>query len=522
MKLGKKNFWYSIILAIFILIVVVSYLAILLPNLYVEHSITSTTEELEKFHLGMVENKDSISELTKIGSRFYLEMDMNFDKVEIFSSTLKGSLDISKSVVKDNLNNIRQILENPEKDSEGFTISSGRFNELSNNFEDIVRYFRDNFYIRGVDTDLKFNEKLNFDEDNSYYDFKKVNENTYSVKLGYRDKNVAEYISYIALTNEEDGYKITFGSFIAPRIEDLLPVVLSSLPMIVLVLMLLVLVISNFYSKKLVEPIVKIQRFTDNYNTKTKAEYGSIKFKGDDELSRLGRNVIKMDKALRKNIEKLKIESERKDVFTRSATHQLKTPLAASLLLCDGMINNMGKYQDREKYLPVLKNELLEMNKMVQELLSIRQKSIELNLEIGNLRQIILKEIEKYKIKSDEKNLTVSLKGDANWKIDGDVFMQIIDNILENCVNYTKDGGIINIEIFEDRIEFYNEESQIPSELENSICDPFVSSANTKSKGLGLYISQYYSNLLGLDIEVKNHRHGVLTILRRIENDNNQ
>ncbi|WP_300410144.1 HAMP domain-containing sensor histidine kinase [Lagierella sp.] len=519
MKLGKKNFWYSIALAAFILVFVVSYLAILLPNLYVDHSVSSTTEELEKSHFEILKNKKNIRKLNKVGNHFYLEMDREFNKIDIFSYTLTGSLDISKTSVKDNLTNVREILEKPADGKEGFSVSSDKFNEMAMNFEEIVNYFKDNFNIKGVGTDLNFIESFDFDKDNAYYDFKKLGDNTFSVKLGYRDSNVAEYITYIALTNESDGYKITFGSFIAPRIEDVLPVVLSSLPMIILVLMLLVLVISNLYSKKLVKPIIEIQRFTENAKSNNPVDYESIRFKGKDELSILGRNIIQMDKSLRNNLEKLKVESERKDVFTRSATHQLKTPLAASLLLCDGMINNMGKYQDRDKYLPILKGELLEMNKMVQELLSVRERTLEISPINYDVKDVISNEIEKYRLKSSDKNLKVSLVGKEKWFIDVDIFTQIIDNILENCVSYTKEDGFIKIEIFKDKIEFYNEESQIPHELENSILDPFVSSTESKSKGLGLYISKYYSDLLGLKLSVKNHNNGVLTTLRRTRDD---
>ena len=48
MKLGKKNLIYSTLLAVTILIIIVSYLAFLLPNLYVDQNIESINEEIKK------------------------------------------------------------------------------------------------------------------------------------------------------------------------------------------------------------------------------------------------------------------------------------------------------------------------------------------------------------------------------------------------------------------------------------------------------------------------------------------
>ena len=458
----------------------------------------------------MVSGAKDLRKISKLGNQIFIEVDKGFNEIKLNSIGLKGKVDISGSEIQQSLKKIEKISLKTGKNRK---MDDRDVDEIEREVGKIGNYIQDNFKIEGINTDLKFSEAFKRSDENSYTDFKKLNKNTVMLSLGYREENVAEYINCILITNEDGFYKVSLDSFIAPRIEDLLPVVLSSIPMIILVLMLLVIVVSSLYSRSIVEPIIKIQMFSEVSKNST-PNYNSINFDGEDEIATLSRNIVDMDKALRKNIEKLRVEGERKEIFTKSLTHELKTPIAASILLCDGMINNLGKYEDRDKYLKVLKSELLEMSSMVSEILLTTKEMEELSFGDISLRDAFEKEISKYKLKSDDKNLKVNLMGDGVLNTDLEIFSRVIDNILENAINYTNEKGFIDIELGEE-ISIYNEEATIPREIEKSIMEPFVSSSQSKSKGLGLYIAKYYSNLIGLEIEVKNKNKGVLTVLRR-------
>lgn len=514
MKLGKKNLIYSIFLAVTILIIIVSYLAFLLPNLYVNQNIESINEEIKKSHFEMVDGAKDLRKISKLGNQVFIEVDSDFNEIKLNSIGLRGVVNISGSEIQQSLKRIEEISLKTGKNQK---MDDKDADEIERKASKIGNYIQDNFKIDGIKSDLKFSEAFKRPDKNSYTDFKKLNKNTVMLSLGYREENVAEYINCILITNEEGFYKVSLDSFIAPRIEDLLPVVLSSIPMIVLVLILLVIVVSSLYSRRIVGPIVKIQRFSEVSKNST-PNYNSINFDGEDEIATLSKNIVEMDKSLRKNIEKLRVEGERKEVFTRSATHELKTPIAASILLCDGMINNLGKYEDRDKYLRVLKSELLEMSSMVSEILLTTNGVGELSFRDINLRDTFEKEIQKYKLKSNGKNLKINLNGDGVLNTDSEIFSKVVDNILENAINYTSENGFIDIELGE-VLSIYNEEATIPADIEKSIMEPFVSSTENKSKGLGLYIAKYYSNLIGLEIEVKNKNNGVLTVLRRGRDD---
>lgn len=81
-------------------------------------------------------------------------------------------------------------------------------------------------------------------------------------------------------------------------------------------------------------------------------------YKAGDELIQLENQIYKMYGQLRQAIRKLDDEviytkklEEDKQLFMRGATHELKTPIMAMNSMIEGMINNIGNYQDHEQYL---------------------------------------------------------------------------------------------------------------------------------------------------------------------------
>ena len=101
-----------------------------------------------------------------------------------------------------------------------------------------------------------------------------------------------------------------------------------------------------------------------------------------DEIGILGRNLHELYGKLRENYEELEHknrlleeENERQEVFLRASSHQLKTPIAAALLLVEGMMNEVGKYKDTKTYLPEVKKQLLSMRKIVEDILYLNYRA---------------------------------------------------------------------------------------------------------------------------------------------------
>jgi two-component system, OmpR family, phosphate regulon sensor histidine kinase PhoR len=146
--------------------------------------------------------------------------------------------------------------------------------------------------------------------------------------------------------------------------------------------------------------------------------------------------------------------SEIKSDFINNMTHELKTPLATISLAIDALTN--GKViHDTEKiryYSAMIKDENKRMNKQVEKILQsarIERQDIKLNLQDINAHDVIRKVADNLSLQIDEKQGSLGLKLDAKrYMIPADDvhFSNIIFNLLDNAIKYSKEKPAIQIE----------------------------------------------------------------------------
>lgn len=198
----------------------------------------------------------------------------------------------------------------------------------------------------------------------------------------------------------------------------------------------------------------------------------------------------------------------------RSSSHQLKTPIAAALLLVEGMINRIGKYQDVDAYLPEVKKQLLSMRKIVQDILYLSRCEESITLETVDLNVIIDRQLAYYQITLSEGNYTLVTDYSENSCVttDANLLLKIFDNLITNAIAHSNEGAMITISTKPNQLEIYNSKAHIDATLMPNIFEPFVSE-NGKGHGLGLYIVSYYANILGVKVTISNVEDGVLAKL---------
>lgn len=219
-----------------------------------------------------------------------------------------------------------------------------------------------------------------------------------------------------------------------------------------------------------------------------------------------------------------KEERERKQ-FVSNVSHELRTPLTSVHSYVEALSD--GPWKDKDiapQFLTVIQNETNRMIRMINDLLSLSRMdsgTTKLNLEYVNIKELFNYILNRFDmiIKKDEndqnsKKYTIEryfTDKDLWVEIDTDKFTQVIDNIMNNAIKYSPDGGVITTRLLETHnhviLSISDQGLGIPRKDLGRIFDRFFRVDKARSRkqggtGLGLAISKEVINLLGGQIWV--------------------
>lgn len=152
--------------------------------------------------------------------------------------------------------------------------------------------------------------------------------------------------------------------------------------------------------------------------------------------------------------EQERIEEERKQ-FVSNVSHELRTPLTSMRSYIEALAD--GAWQDPDlapRFLEVTQNETDRMIRMIQDLLHLSRidsgKST-LNLEIVDLTEMLEHVLNRFDMlihsaEYEGKNYQISkgiLDESIFVEVDPDRMIQVMDNIMNNAIKYSPDGGTI-------------------------------------------------------------------------------
>ena len=183
---------------------------------------------------------------------------------------------------------------------------------------------------------------------------------------------------------------------------------------------------------------------------------------GSDLLLRASFSLIQRDSGFISGIvcvlhdvtEQERIEQERKD-FVSNVSHELRTPLTSMRSYLEAL--NDGAWKDPDiapKFLEVTQNETDRMIRMIQDLLHLSRIDVgksNFDVEIVNLNELLEHVLSRFDMmvnSSDYAGKHYVIKRDIEkepvWAdIDTDPMIQVLDNIMNNAVKYSPDGGTI-------------------------------------------------------------------------------
>lgn len=270
---------------------------------------------------------------------------------------------------------------------------------------------------------------------------------------------------------------------------------LSFLPYTIIVSFIFSMIISYFYTKLIVSPIVNITKVTNQMMNLDKDallkvtsydEIGSLKNQINTLYTRLLGMIDDLDQKNKEiiNLEKRKVE------FLRSTSHELKTPLASLRILLENMKYGVGKYKDRDKYLGVSLEKIDKLTSMIVDILTISSfQELEDDKEHINLNQEVQRILEDYALLAQHKHIEIH-----NFLTTEDVYMskraldKILTNLISNAIKYSYEDGEITIGTKNNYFFIENTCDPLDEQAIASSFDLFFGSEDNSSNGLGLFV----------------------------------
>lgn len=524
MGLSKKTFLYSIMIAVLMVAFVIGYFVLMLPSLYVDYVMKSNLQNVVEIQKAYMESRTYDDIVVKNPSAaFSLEIPDEGSEIYVAGKFFKLTVEIRD----EELQNLLNVIRNGISSGEGIGDLAKSFWETDgNDSNDLWKELKEKFGEEKLFTENDpISVKMDLKEDQGVYreEYGKLHviSNDFFVYEAGVLAGDYSYTTYTAMTHTKGAYVITILPTMTPGMDEITPVVMGSLPMIIVVVFLLILISSRFFSGKIVNPIIRLAGYAESAKLAEHFEIEAFEAESEDEIGALGRAIQELYEKLRDNYLKLEeknraLEEEnvRKEVFLRASSHQLKTPISAALLLVEGMMNEVGKYKDTKKYLPQVKSQLLSMKKIVEDILELNYRAEHPEKEEVAVELLAQELLSAYAVQIEDKGLKVSVSGSAVLLTDREMLKKIMDNLISNAVGYTPKGERIKIEIRKEEFCIKNYGITIEEKLLPNVFQPFVSSdGEGKGKGLGLYVASYYGRLLGCEIKIENMENGVCTSL---------
>jgi len=231
----------------------------------------------------------------------------------------------------------------------------------------------------------------------------------------------------------------------------------------------------------------------------------------EDEIGTLAVSFNQMAQSLEQS------ERRRSD-FVANVAHELKTPMTTISGFADGILDGTIPPEKERQYLTTISSETKRLNRLVRSMLELSRIQSAgpetLRARSFDAVDILTKTLVIFEQKITARGLDVDAMIPEDPMLvygDADAINQVIYNLLENAVKFSKPGGTLGVSLFKQGEKAYisvrNEGETIPEEELKFLFDRFHKTDRSRSVdrdgyGLGLYIVKTIINNHGEDISV--------------------
>lgn len=364
---------------------------------------------------------------------------------------------------------------------------------------------------------------------------------TYDAGTSHTDDTVAVTMSEQATITAEvrfAGQEDSYTLYVTPRMEaeNLAVRALAQMaPWILLVLLIFSLLCALVYSRYITRPIVRLSGIAGKMaQLDFQWESGE---KRRDEIGRLGRSLDQMarklsaaltdlegaNRALRGEVERERELDRQRMAFFNAASHELKTPVTILKGQLSGMLEGVGVYQNRDKYLlrslqttgrmENLIGEMLAISRMESGAAALRQETVDLSaLTAERLQQ------DGELFRQREQELVSALTPGVLVTGDPSLLGRAVGNLLSNAALYSPQRARIRVWCgFRDgrpALTVENTGARIPEEALPHLFEAFYRTENSRNRstggsGLGLYLVKMILDRHEATCAVENTEDGV-------------
>ena len=360
-------------------------------------------------------------------------------------------------------------------------------------------------------------------------------ENTVAITMSEQSAIAAE----VRFAGREEGYTL----YVTPRLKAenvAVRALVQMAPWLLLVLLAFSLLCAFFYSRYITRPIV---RMSDIAGKMAKLDFhwecGETR---RDEIGQLGRSLDTMagklstaltelesaNQALRGEVERERELDQQRVAFFNAASHELKTPVTILKGQLTGMLEGVGVYQNRDKYLLRSLQVTGRMEHLVQEMLAIsrmeagaaamKQETVELSTLIEEQLQLdagLLEQRGQHLVRELTPGITTN--GDAV------LLGKVLGNLISNASLYSPDGAEIRVwcgwqngrpAVTVENTGAHIEEDALPHLYEAFYREECSRNRASGGSGLGLYLVKMILDRHGAACTIENMADGVRASVR--------
>lgn len=273
--------------------------------------------------------------------------------------------------------------------------------------------------------------------------------------------------------------------------------------------MLAALIAVYFITERVISPLKEMSRAAKSFAA------GNFDVRvpvvGDDEVAELARAFNNMAKSL-------EALDDMRNNFMSSVSHDMRTPMTTISGFIDCILSGAIPPEKHEHYLKIIRDEVQRLSRLVSTLLDISRiqagdrKFVMAPFDICEMGRQVLISCEQ---RIDAKHLEVEFDiDDDNMYVNGDhdAIYQIMYNICDNAIKFSRDGGLLRISVkyAENKkvsVSVFNEGEGIPLEDQPYIFERFYKSDRSRGidktgVGLGMFIAKTIINAHGEDIKL--------------------